>query len=137
MSSPIIPTLRYREAARAMDWLCTAFGFEKRLVVPGENGTIEHAQLTFGTGMIMLGTSRDDSPFDAIQVPPDPEQMTVTQSPYIVVENVDTHYVRALSAKAVIVMEPANQDYGGRLYSCKDLEGHLWNFGSYDPWAAT
>ena len=55
-----IPTMRYEDAARMIDWLCEAFGFERHLVVPGENGTIAHAQLTLGDGMIMLGSWRDD-----------------------------------------------------------------------------
>jgi uncharacterized glyoxalase superfamily protein PhnB len=58
--STVIPAMRYRDAATAIEWLCEAFGFEKRLVVPGENGGIAHAQLTFGSGMIMLGSARDD-----------------------------------------------------------------------------
>jgi uncharacterized glyoxalase superfamily protein PhnB len=37
-------------------------------------------------------------------------------------------------AGAEIVMEVEDQDYGGRLYSCLDPEGHLWSFGTYDPW---
>ena len=36
---------------------------------------------------------------------------------------------------AAIVMEPEDQGHGGRLHACRDPEGHLWNFGSYDPWA--
>jgi uncharacterized glyoxalase superfamily protein PhnB len=44
-------------------------------------------------------------------------------------------YARAKAAGAEIVMEIEDQDYGGRLYSCRDPEGHLWNFGTYDPWA--
>jgi uncharacterized glyoxalase superfamily protein PhnB len=28
------------------------------------------------------------------------------------------------------------QDYGGRDYTCRDLEGHVWTFGTYDPWAS-
>ncbi len=51
----IIPALRYRDAAAAIDWLCTAFGFSKHMVVPGEGGRIAHAQLALGNGMIMLG----------------------------------------------------------------------------------
>ena len=31
-------------------------------------------------------------------------------------------------------MEPEDQPYGGRLYSCRDPEGHVWHFGTYDPW---
>ena len=55
-SASIIPCLRYRNAPAAIEWLCQAFGFEKSAVYPGDNGTIAHAQLTFGNGMIMLGS---------------------------------------------------------------------------------
>ena len=60
--STVIPAMRYRDANAAIEWLCKAFGFERHLVVPGENGTVDHAQLTFGNGMIMLGlTHRPNS----------------------------------------------------------------------------
>lgn len=55
----VTPSLRYRNAPAAIDWLCQTFGFEKQLVVPGENGAIAHAQLSFGNGMIMLGSASD------------------------------------------------------------------------------
>ena len=51
-TATIIPTFRYADAPAAIDWLCRAFGFEKHLVVPEEDGTIAHAQLKFGNGMI-------------------------------------------------------------------------------------
>ena len=41
---------------------------------------------------------------------------------------------RHLAAGAVIVMAPEDKDYGGRGYGCRDPEGNLWSFGSYDPW---
>lgn len=129
----IVPALRYRDAAAAIDWLCNAFGFAKHLVVPGENGAIAHAQLTFGNGMIMLGSGHGGDYDDLIVQPVDAG--AVTQAPYIVVAEVDAHYERAKAAGAEIVMEIADQDYGGRLYVCRDPEGHVWNFGSYDPWA--
>lgn len=132
-SGAIIPTMRYRDAAAAIDWLCSAFGFERHMVVPGEDGQIAHAQLALGNAMIMLGTARDDA-FGALQAPPTPGA-PVTQSPYIVVADPDAHYARAKAEGAEIVMDIADQDYGGRLYSARDPEGHLWNFGSYDPWA--
>jgi len=133
MNSNIIPTLKYADARAAIEWLCRAFGFEKHLVVDGINGTIEHAQLTCGGGMIMLGSVRD-SAFDRLQKPPRSAGGVNTQSPYIVIDDVDAHYRRAVAAGADIVMTPEDQDYGGRLYSCRDPEGHLWNFGSYNPW---
>jgi len=131
----VIPTVRYNDAAAAMAWLCEAFGFEKHLVVPGEDGTIAHAQLVFGNGMIMLG-SAGDGEFDGLQKPPSALGGAVSQSPYILVDDADNHYARAVAAGAEIVMEIRDEDYGGREYSCRDPEGHVWNFGSYDPWAS-
>ncbi len=129
----VIPTLRYRDAGAAIDWLCRAFGFEKHLVVPAEDGGIAHAQLVFGKGIVMVGSARDDA-FGKLQAPLADIEAPVTQSPYIVVTDVNEHCARAVGAGAKIVMEPEDQDYGGRLYACRDPEGNLWNFGSYDPW---
>ena len=131
----IIPTVRYKDAAAAVEWLGEAFGFEKHLVVPGEDGSVVHAQLVFGNGMVMLGSARD-SDFDNFQKPPSALKGAVSQSPYIIVDDADKHYARAVAAGAEIVMEIKDEDYGGRDYSCRDPEGHLWNFGSYDPWTA-
>ena len=131
--SNIIPTMRYHDAPAAIEWLCEAFGFERRLVVPGEDGSIAHAQLTLGGGMIMLGSARDDE-FGGL-VKTAREAGVNTQTAYIVVEEIDEHYQKARAQGAEIVMEIADQDFGGRLYSAVDPEGYLWNFGSFDPWA--
>lgn len=130
-TASIIPTLRYRDAAAAIDWLCRAFGFERHLVVPGDHGTIAHAQLTFGRGMIMLGSARDDA-FGKLQRPP--AGGVTTQSPYIIVADADAHHARAVAAGAQVVYPLTDEDYGGRGYSCLDPQGHLWSFGTYDPW---
>ena len=131
----IIPTMRYDDAAAAIAWLCEAFGFEEHLVVPGEDGAVVHAQLVFGNGMVMLGSARA-SEFDDLQKPPSALGGAVSQSPYIIVDDADEHYARAVAAGAEIVIEIKDEDYGGRDYSCRDPEGHIWNFGSYDPWAS-
>lgn len=133
--SRIIPTLRYDDAPAAIEWLVAAFGFERHLVVPGDDGTVAHAQLVRDGVMIMLGSARDDD-FGRLQRPPQETGGVCTQSPYIVVDDPDAHHARAVAAGARVVTEPADQDYGGRMYSCLDPEGHLWNFGSYDPWAS-
>ena len=110
--------MRYRDANAAIEWLCKAFGFEKHLVVPGENGTVAHAQLAFGNGMIMLGSAREDE-FGQWVKPPRETGGIGTQSVYVIVEDADAHYSRAKAAGAEIVMEVKDQDYGGRLYSCR------------------
>jgi uncharacterized glyoxalase superfamily protein PhnB len=84
--------------------------------------------------MIMLGSAREDE-FGRWVKPPRETGGIGTQSAYVIVENADVHYARAKAAGAEIVMEVEDQDYGGRLYACRDPEGHLWSFGTYDPWS--
>jgi len=131
--STIIPGLRYRNAPAAIEWLCDAFGFQKHLVVPGENNTIAHAQLTFGSGMIMLGSVRENDARFAMRQP-DQVNGAETQCPYVVVADCDAHYSRAKAAGAKILFDIHDESHGGRGYACHDLEGHIWYFGSYDPW---
>lgn len=133
MKTVIIPTMRYHDAPRMIDWLCEAFGFARHLVVPGETGVIEHAQLTLGDGMIMLASWRDDEWGKLVTTVRNAG--AVTQSAYIVVPDTDAHYARAKAAGAEIVQEIRDNDYGGRGYGARDPEGQLWSFGSYDPWA--
>lgn len=129
----VIPAMQYRDAPAAIDWLCNAFGFERHLVAPGEAGTIAHAQLRHGTGMIMLGSVKDTDYGRLLRQPRDVGGET--QTVYVVVADVDAHYVRAKQAGAEIVIDIKDEEYGGRDYTCRDPEGHIWTFGSYDPWA--
>lgn len=129
----IIPALRYADATAAIDWLCKAFGFATHLVVQGQTGTIAHAELVLGEAMIMLGSDRD-SVYGRLTALPKEIGGKVTQSAYVVVPEIDAHYRRAKEAGAEILLDIKDEDYGGRGYSCRDPEGHLWSFGSYDPW---
>ena len=125
----IVPCLSYRDAPAAIAWLKEAFGFTENMIVPGPDGTIAHAQLAFSSGLIMVGSQRDDEL--AMRIPCD--LGGVTQSIYIVVEDADAHYDRAAAAGAEIVRELQDTPYGSRDYSARDPEGHLWNFGTYRP----
>ncbi len=131
----VIPCLRYRDAPAAIEWLCTAFGFEKQAVHPNEDGTIAHAQLTFGNGMIMLGSVlKSESEWGRLITQPDEIGGAETQSAYLVVADADAVYARAKAQDAKILMEIRDEDYGGRGFICSDLEGHIWSIGTYDPW---
>ena len=134
MTSTIIPTMRYQDAKRMVEWLCDTFGFERHLVVEDGDSGIAHAQLTLGTGMIMLGQDRDDE-FGKLQSTA-AKVGGISQSPYLIVPDVDAVCEKARAAGAEIVIEPKDEDYGGRSFSCRDPERQLWNFGSYDPWGA-
>ena len=131
----IIPSLRYRDAQAAIEWLCSAFGFEKNVVHVDDNGVVQHAQLVFGNGMIMLGSVANESGFGEHITQPDEIGGRETQCPCVIVSDCAAHYARAKAAGARIVDELETKDYGGAGYSCRDPEGHLWWFGSYDPWA--
>jgi len=130
----VIPCLRYRDAPAAIKWLCSTFGFEEQLVVPNPDGTIAHAQLRFGNGMIMLG-SVVDSEYGRLIKQPDEIGGAETQSAYVIVADADAIYQRAKAAGAKIVLDIKDEDYGGRGFTCRDLEGRLWTFGTYDPWS--
>jgi uncharacterized glyoxalase superfamily protein PhnB len=129
----IIPCLRYRNAPAAMEWLCDNLGFEKNLVVPNADGTIAHAQLTLGASMMMLG-SVTETEVSRLMKQPDEIGGAETQSCYVVVLDADEVYERVRAAGALIEMEIRDNDYGGRGFCCRDLEGHIWSVGSYDPW---
>jgi uncharacterized glyoxalase superfamily protein PhnB len=133
-TSTIIPALHYADAPAAIDFLCRAFGFERKAVYEGEGGTIAHAELTLGNGMVMLG-SMNDTEYGKLLVRPRAAG-GVTMGVYVIVEDPDAHFARAKAAGAEITRDPVTQDYGGRDYTCKDPEGNVWTFGSYDPWAA-
>ena len=131
----VIPSLRYRNAPAAIEWLCSVFGFEKHAVYPNPDGTIAHAQLSFGNGMIMLGSvSRKDSEWGLLIKQPDEIDGAETQSAYLIVSDADAVYANAKAAGAEILLDIKDEDYGGRGFTCRDLEGHIWNFGTYDPW---
>jgi len=134
--STVIPCLRYRDAPRAIDWLCQVFGFEKQLVVPGENGAIAHAQLKSFGGMIMLGSASNEGAYGKLVVQPEDIGGAETQTTYLIVADADAVYGRVVQAGAAIVIDIVDEPYGGRGFTCRDLEGHIWSIGTYDPWQA-
>jgi uncharacterized glyoxalase superfamily protein PhnB len=131
--SAMIPSMRYRDPHAAIAWLCRAFGFTKNAVYENDLGGVEHAQLVHGNGMIMLGGVRHDD-FGQHIAQPDEIGGRETQCAYVIVADCKAHYVQARAAGAVIVNDYSEKGYGGGGYSCRDPEGHLWYFGSYDPW---
>lgn len=135
MSAVIIPTLRYKDAVKAIEFLCNTFGFTKHSVFEDKDGHIGHAELCFGNSMIMLSSEKDNA-FGKLVGTPKAHSGINTMSPYIILKDseIDAHYLKTLASGAEIVYDLKVEDYGGKAYSCKDAEGYLWNFGSYNPW---
>ena len=128
----IASSLYYHDASRMIDWLCDAFDFELRLKVEGEGGRIEHSELSYGDGVVMVGSERSGPlrRFETDMLGPQSAGGN-TQGMMIYVDDVDAHCARARTAGARIVAEPELHDYGDdywadRSYGAIDPEGHLW-----------
>lgn len=133
MRSTTIPILRYGDAEAAIHWLCAAFGFEVFLEVPGPDGRIEHARLVLADNMIMLASLGREGRFEGgFKLPA--SAGGVTQVTSLVVPDPDRIYRTALAHGAVVIDELRDFEFGGRLFTCTDLESHVWVFSSYDPW---
>ena len=130
-----IPTMSYKDANAALHFLTTAFGFKEHSVYRDEKNVVQHAELSLGNAMIMIGPSRPESEFGKMTSTPSEINGLNTQTAYIIIEEIDNHYKIAKAHGAEIVMDIKDEDYGGRGYSCKDPEGYIWNFGSYDPYS--
>lgn len=119
----IYPVLIYEDARAAIDFLEKGFGFERQAVHDGENGAVAHAELRFGSELIMLSSASEGR-----------EQFNQAVGPYslyLVVDHPDAHHDRARQAGAEIVLGLKDEDYGSRGYTARDPEGNLWSFGTY------
>jgi uncharacterized glyoxalase superfamily protein PhnB len=115
----------YKDPWAALDWLEKAFGFERTMVVTDKDGKLGHSEMRFGDGLIYVGTEWADFIASPASI-----GGKNTQSIHIhLKEGLDAHCAQARAAGADIVREPDDQFYGDRVYSAKDPEGHVWNFG--------
>jgi uncharacterized glyoxalase superfamily protein PhnB len=133
VGASVIPTVRYRDVPKAVVWLCRAFGMKVHRVVTDADGAARYAELTVGAGMLMVAPI-EDTAFGRMMVQPDEIGGVETQVCYLCVADARAHAARAKAAGAVVIIDPDDEANKGRGYSCRDPEGHVWNFGVYDPW---
>lgn len=135
LRSSVVACLCYRDALAAIEWLSEVFGFSTQSLHKNPDGTVAHAQLVLGNGMIMLcSVPNRNVEFGRLIKQPDEIGGFSTQSVYLVIPDTDAVYLRAKAAGAEIVIEIKDESYGGRGFTCRDREGQLWSVGSYDPW---
>lgn len=124
--SPVIPTLRVRDARSAITFLVDGLGFRLTFCYPEDGELVDHAELVRGDGMVMLGSTG----VGELDVP------AGGSSVYLIVdsdEEVDRLCRQAVDAGATTVIEPRSEDYGGRGASVRDADGNAWSIGSYRP----
>ena len=121
-----VPYLFYNDLPAALEWLAKAFGFSRRMAMPGPEGKIMHAEMQLADALIMMGPADEQrgmrSPVDLA---------AVNQSLYVYVDDVDAHCRHARAAGATIVFEPQDMFWGDRIYYAQDCEGHHWNFAQH------
>ena len=121
----VFPWRTYDDAQAAIAFLESAFGAERHVFHAGDDGSVAHAELRFGNGLVMVGSARANLP--ATRGAGEPGGGI-----YIVVDDVDSHYARARKTGAEIVSELRDLGYS-REYSARDPEGNSWQFGTYQP----
>jgi uncharacterized glyoxalase superfamily protein PhnB len=124
----LYPTMRCRDAETMIRWLIDVVGFTER-VIYRKDGAVQHAELAYGSSILMLGQSRDDEYGKLVG----DIAGRRTDAVYLAVEDPNALYARAKSAGAKIEMELHTTDYGSRDFACRDPEGNLWSFGTYWP----
>ena len=124
-AASIAPYLFYSDVAAAARFLQEAFGFTLGFTSPDPEGGLAHAQLLHGSGLIMLGhagggglnLARSARSLEGLH-----------GGVYVFVDDVDAHCARARAAGAQVLLEPADQPWGDRMYCCKDPDGQFWMF---------
>ena len=118
------PSLRATDARALIRFLVDAFGFEET-VVYGDGDRVDHAQLSWPLGGgIMLGSARG-GPEDQWPLKPG------SFGAYVVVDDADALYERAVKGGAEITEGLTDTDYGSRGFTARDPEGNRWAFGTY------
>ena len=120
----IIPTLRYKDAKAAIDFLDRAFGFERQAVHENDDGIVGHAELRLGDGMVMLGTAgHGDTQFDTGRA-------------------LDLRHRRRTPTRCTSARRPRaprsrassqDMDYGSREFARRDPEGNVWSLRDLRP----
>lgn len=123
----ICPTFLYRDPKAAIELLTTAFGFARGALYEDESGTVLHAELSYGSGTVMVGTKGGGGVLAEAMGDAGPAGV------YVAVPDVDAHHERAAAAGAEILLPPTDQEYGSRDYLARDTEGNIWSFGTYVP----
>jgi uncharacterized glyoxalase superfamily protein PhnB len=114
----------YKDPLAALEWLAQAFGFERSMLITNPDGSLGHAEMTFGDGYIMVG-----SEWTSYTASPESTGGKNTQILHVHLDDgIDAHCARARAAGAAIVRELNDEFYGDRVYSARDPEGHVWTF---------
>lgn len=126
----IYPELVYADVRAAMTFLTNAFGFIEHEVIADDDGTVFHAEMRLGEAIVMVESAGEDNEFGMAT----PAKLGgINQAICVYVPDLAAHYARAVAAGADIASELKPTNYGTESYIARDLDGHVWTFGTYRP----
>ncbi|MFF2030587.1 VOC family protein [Arthrobacter sp. NPDC058192] len=128
METRLFAYLSYADAPAALDWL-RKVGFEAVNRQDGPDGTVVHAELRMGEAVVMVASS------DADYQRPQLIGRSTGHGLYLLVDDVDNFYGKAMAAGATSVIEPEDTEWGSRRSRVLDPQGQEWSAGSYEPGA--
>lgn len=132
----LIPYLTVKDADAALDFYQRAFGFEKRMAIPGPDGRTKHAEVAWKEAVLMFGPETEGN--DACKAKsPATTGIDAPVGLYVYCDDVDALYARATKAGAKSVMPPQDMFWGDRMCTVRDPDGHMWSFATnvadFDP----
>jgi PhnB protein len=130
----ITPYLTVKDASAALDFYQRAFGFEKRVEMPGPDGRITHAEMSWRDGVIMMGP---EGAYGATTKAPATSGTEAPINIYVYCDDVDALCARAKAAGAKVTSPPQDMFWGDRCCKLIDPSGYSWSFatnvGDFDP----
>jgi PhnB protein len=117
----ITPHLAITDVEAALDFYPKAFGAEERLRLTLPDGSIAHAEILIGDGLVTLGAALPMYQLAA----PDPDEF-VQVAITVFGPDVDARFEQAIAAGATPLSEPADQFHGDRTASVRCPFGHKW-----------
>jgi PhnB protein len=110
----VTPFFLVRNTAEWMGFLKTALGAEEVASVPAPGGGVRYAAMRIGDSVIEMGEAHGEHPAST------PAML------YVLVDDVDASYARAVAGGAQAVEAPKLQPYGARVGHVKDSRGNDW-----------
>jgi uncharacterized glyoxalase superfamily protein PhnB len=128
------PYFIVRDADKAADFYQRAFGFEKKLSMPGPDGRTGHTEMVWKEALIMFGPENANAgPCKAPATLGIPSPVHL----YVYCDDVDALFDRATKAGAKADLPPQDMFWGDRMCKLTDPDGHTWNFATnvadFDP----
>ncbi len=130
----VVPSLVVKDADQTLDFYQRAFGFEKKMSMPGPDGRTAHAEVTYRDMVIMITPEGfPGCPTRSPATTGNPAPMSL----YVYCDNVDALYERATRAGAKGMSPPQDMFWGDRMCYLIDPDGYGWafatNVGEFDP----